>query len=52
MNLTAGIRHNRQIYVAYEFDPDNGDMYVTVELIDNEGALVVVTGSVVWDEGE
>lgn len=52
MNLTAGIRHNRQIYVAYEFDPDNGDMYVTLELINNEGTLMVATGQVVWGEGE
>ena len=50
MNLTAGIRHNSQIYVAYEFDPDNGDMYVTVEFINNEGTLTVVTGQVVWGE--
>ena len=52
MNLTAGIRHNSRIYVAYEFDPDSEDFLVTVELKDNEGNLIVATGQVVWGEGE
>lgn len=46
----AGIRHNQWVHVAYQLDVDGGDMYVTVELKDNEGVLHVITGQVVWDD--
>ena len=50
MDFVAGIRHNRNVYVCYNLDVDSGDMYVTIELKDNEGNLQVVTGQVQWDE--
>lgn len=46
----AGIRHNRFVHVAYQFDIDNSDFYVVVEMKDDEGNLQVVTGQVAWDE--
>lgn len=50
MDFVAGIRHNQWVYVSYQFDIDNGDFYVTVELKDGDGNLQVVTGQVAWDE--
>lgn len=50
MEFVAGIRHNRWVYVSYQFDVDNGDFYVVVELKNDEGDLTVVTGQVAWDE--
>ena len=50
MDFVAGIRHNQYVHVAYELDIDSGDMYVTVELKDNEDNLQVITGQVQWDE--
>lgn len=50
MEVVAGIRHNRNVYVSYDLDVDNGDMYVTVELKADDGTLIVATGQVQWDE--
>lgn len=50
MEFVAGIRHNRNVYINYQFDIDNGDFYVVVELKNDEGNLQVVTGQVTWDE--
>lgn len=50
MDFVAGIRHNQWVYVTYNLDIDGGDMYVTVELKDNDGILHVITGQVQWDE--
>ena len=50
MDFIAGIRHNQYVYVSYDLDVESGDMYVTVEMKNNEGVLQVVTGQVQWDE--
>ena len=50
MEFVAGIRHNQRVYVSYDLDVDNGDMYVTVELKRDDGTLMVATGQVQWDE--
>ena len=50
MEFVAGIRHHRNVYVSYDFDVDSGDMYVTVELKNDDGTLMVATGQVQWDE--
>ena len=46
----AGVRFENGMYVAFVLDGSNGDMSVTVEIIDNEGHKQIVTGGVVWDE--
>lgn len=48
--MDAGIRFASNLYVRFTLDPDNGDMDVVVELINDEGVKHVITGSVVWDE--
>ena len=50
MDFIAGVRHNQYIYVCYNLDVESGDMYVTVEMKNNEGVLQVVTGQVQWDD--
>lgn len=49
MEVVAGIRHNRNVYISYDLDVDSGDMYVTIELKNDDGTLLVVTGQVQWD---
>lgn len=50
MDFVAGIRHNQWVHVGYELDIDSGDMFITLELKDNDGNLQVVTGQVQWVE--
>ena len=47
--FAGGIRFNEDYYVGFSIDPDNGDMTVAVETIDNEGSEQIVTGAVEWD---
>ena len=46
----AGSRFTSSIYVRFGFDPDNGDLPVIVELIDDDGEKHYITGMVQWDE--
>ena len=50
MQCDAGVRFNNRVHVSFQFDPDGGDMFVTVNLIMDDGTPFVVTGQVVWDE--
>ena len=45
----AGVRFSSQLYVAFQLDPESGDMFVQVEMRNNEGELQVITGSVQWE---
>ena len=46
----GGIRFNENFYVSFSIDPDNGNMTVAIEMIDDEGTKHIITGAVVWDE--
>lgn len=46
----AGIRFDPKLYVAFQLDPDQGDMFVSVEIRNDDGVLQVITGTVTWDE--
>lgn len=46
----AGIRFENGVYVTFKLTIDNGDMPVTVELVDNDGVKHTITGAVTWDE--
>lgn len=45
----TGARFADNFYISTAVDPDNGDCYVTIEMI-YEGEKIQMTGSVVWDE--
>lgn len=45
----AGIRFSSQLYVAFQLDPESGDMFVQVEMKNSEGELRVITGEVQWE---
>ena len=42
----AGVRFSSQLYVAFQLDPESGDMFVQVEMRNAEGELQVITGEV------
>ena len=48
--LEMGTRFTNRFYVKTSIDPDNGDCYVEVEIITDEGAVRTITGQVIWDE--
>lgn len=50
MQYDAGVRFNNRVHVSFQLDPDSGDMFVTVNLIDNDGIPHIITGQVTWDE--
>ena len=50
MQCDAGVRFNNRVHVSFQLDTDNGDMFVTVNLIMDDGTLQVITGTVDWDE--
>ena len=49
--LEMGARFANDLYVHTAFDPDNGDCVVTVEAV-IEDEKRIITGEVVWDDGE
>ena len=48
----GGMRFYKELWVGFQLDETNGDMTVEVHLTTDEGETQVVTGAVVWDEGE
>lgn len=50
--LEMGTRFYKNLYIKTSFDPSEGTCIVTVETVNGEGTEVVMTGEVVWDEGE
>lgn len=45
----AGVRFNNRVHVSFQLDVDSGDMFVTLNLIDDDGTEHAVTGTVQWD---
>lgn len=50
--LEVGARFANNLYAKLALDLDNGDAFVTVEIITDEGVVNTITGQVTWDEGE
>lgn len=49
MEFDAGIRFNNRVHVSFQLDVDSGDMFVTVNMIMDDGTPQVITGTVQWD---
>ena len=49
MEYDAGVRFNNRVHVSFQLDVNLGDMFVTVNLIDDDGTPRVITGTVQWD---
>ena len=49
MEFDAGVRFNNRVHVSFQLDVDSGDMFVTLNLIADDGTPHVITGTVQWD---
>lgn len=50
--MVVGVRINSRAYFKFDIDPEEGNIDVAAEVVQDDGTVVEPVGSVVWEEGE